>query len=245
MANNQNPPRGSKKHIRDLILHSDYLKTMNSLVSEYKAKITKDDISCPNPKDPLHEKSLRTFCRKYLSKDFNFKAFENWWNRRKNPTWDLISTCSIAGRKGLIIVEAKAHEAEMDYSGKPKPKKGKEESRKNYNKISRRIDEARKAIARQIGRRISIIIESHYQLSNRIAMGWKLADCGLPVILLYLGFTGDTSLEKYFENDEHWQRVMGAYMRKFLSLNFPGVPIKGENNATMVMLIRFLCIRSE
>ena len=34
----------------------------------------------------------------------------------------------------------------------------------------------------------SLSRDSHYQLANRFAWAWKLADMGLPTILIYLGF---------------------------------------------------------
>lgn len=43
---------------------------------------------------------------------------------------------------------------------------------------------------------------------NRIAFGWKLASLGIPTVLVYLGFTGDTGIADVgepFTSDEHWQ----------------------------------------
>ena len=45
-----------------------------------------------------------------------------WWlavRRRVNtPNWDIASTCTIENRPGLILVEAKAHSAELSGAGK-------------------------------------------------------------------------------------------------------------------------------
>lgn len=41
-----------------------------------------------------------------------------WWlkvSRRANtPNWDIVSTCTIEGRPGLVLIEAKAHDMEFD-----------------------------------------------------------------------------------------------------------------------------------
>lgn len=50
-------------------------------------------------------------------------------------------------------------------------------------------------------------VDSHYQLSNRVAHLWKHATCKIPVILLYLGFCGDREIEpSFFRDEEPWQR---------------------------------------
>jgi hypothetical protein len=36
----------------------------------------------------------------------------------KNPTWDLIGVCEREALRGLLLVEAKAHESELDWKGK-------------------------------------------------------------------------------------------------------------------------------
>jgi hypothetical protein len=38
----------------------------------------------------------------------------------------------------------------------------------------------------------TLTADSHYQLANRLASAYKVASAGIPVVLLYLGFTGDT-----------------------------------------------------
>src|SRR5947199_10071835 len=43
----------------------------------------------------------------------------HWWlavagaQRTATPNWDIASTCTIDGRRGLLLVEAKAHDAEL------------------------------------------------------------------------------------------------------------------------------------
>src|SRR5258705_9339558 len=60
-----------------------------------------------------------------------------WWlavtKSANTPNWDIISTCHIGGRPGLLLVEAKAHEGELSKSGKKKPDT--ENGWKNHDQI--------------------------------------------------------------------------------------------------------------
>ena len=48
------------------------------------------------------------------------KQMSDWWlansrdGRVKTVTWDIASTCTISGKKGLLLVEAKAHSEELN-----------------------------------------------------------------------------------------------------------------------------------
>ena len=53
--------------------------------------------------------------------------------------------------------------------------------------------------------------DSHYQLSNRCAWGWKLADLGIPVVLVYLGFLYAAEMAKKgapFAQAGEWESVL-------------------------------------
>lgn len=121
----------------------------------------------------------------------------NWWlahTRGANvPNWDLAATCSIGGRRGLVLLEAKAHENELSPAGKVLRPDAPANSRENHERIDQAIEEARQALDRLVpGVRISR--DSHYQLSNRVAYAWKLASLGIPNVLIYLGLIGDTGI---------------------------------------------------
>jgi hypothetical protein len=108
-----------------------------------------------------------------------------WWlakpGRANTPNWDLVSTCRIEDRRGLILVEAKAHEAEFsdDQSGATNPE--------NSQQIRNALAEATVAW-NALASGFALSANSHYQLSNRFAFAWKVAKMGMPVVLLYLGF---------------------------------------------------------
>jgi len=58
--------------------------------------------------------------------------------------------------------------------------------------------------------------DSHYQLANRLAFTWKLATLGIPVVLLYLGFTGDEGIADAGEpirDDAHWRTLFAGHAR--------------------------------
>jgi hypothetical protein len=108
-----------------------------------------------------------------------------WWlartGRANTPNWDLVSTCRINDRPGLVLVEAKAHEGELsnDRCGAT--------DADNLKQIEDALAEATVAW-NSLASGFALSATSHYQLSNRFAFAWKLAKIGMPVILVYLGF---------------------------------------------------------
>ena len=64
--------------------------------------------------------------------------------------------------------------------------------------------------------------DSHYQLANRLAFTWKLATLGIPVMLLYLGFTGDDGIRvagRPFADDADWRNAFNAYVSDAVPLS--------------------------
>ena len=131
-----------------------------------------------------------------LDRDAGFVAPEvqqqlcNWWlevvPRANTPNWDVASTCKIEGRKGLLLVEAKAHSNELSNNAKEKPST--ENGRKNHERIGSAIKQANAGLGRATGGSWGLSRDGHYQLANRFAWSWKLALLGVPVVLVYLGF---------------------------------------------------------
>lgn len=139
-------------------------------------------------------------------------------------------------------MEAKANEAELDWKGKSLRKNASENSILNHQQIGRCITEACQSLNKKIPG-INIQRDNHYQLANRVAFAWKLAQCGMPVVLLYLGFIEDSGISDVgvpFRDNDHWQRVMGAYMQGVLPQSFPETRIEFESAGSMTILIRSL-----
>jgi hypothetical protein len=172
-----------------------------------------------------------------------------WWLRHtkphngKLPTWDLISTCLINSHNGLLLVEAKAHETELSEDGKATKDSASDRSKENHAQITACIVGACKAMRRHVDDRISISVEHHYQLSNRMAWAWRLAEHGLKVALLYLGFTGDLNIgSDYFRDADHWQRAMGAYMSGVIPVDLPGRSFSVSGGGSFILLAESLPI---
>ena len=104
-----------------------------------------------------------------------------WWlkvpKNANTPNWDLASTCTIDGSRGIILVEGKAHRAELKEDGKA-PGNG-----QNDEQIERAIEEANQGL-NGITPGWNLSRGSHYQLSNRFAWAWKIASLGVPTILV-------------------------------------------------------------
>jgi hypothetical protein len=115
-----------------------------------------------------------------------------WWLADPRPTsatpsLDIASTCSITGRKGLLLVEAKAHKAELitEEAGK---RFDKYSSAANHDSIAHAIAEANEGLALATKAEWHLSFTRCYQMSNRFAWSWKLCALGYPVVLVYLGF---------------------------------------------------------
>lgn len=117
------------------------------------------------------------------------KALTDWWLEKLRganlPNWDIASTCTIEGIKGLLLVEAKAHDKELSEAGKSQPTTS--NSQMNHKHIGIAIEQANAGL-NGVMKGWALSRDSHYQLSNRFAWAWKLTTLGVPVVLVYLGF---------------------------------------------------------
>lgn len=136
----------------------------------------------------------------------------NWWlevvAKANTPNWDVASTCRIGGKPGLLLVEAKAHAAELSCAAKPRPSTPNGE--KNDRRTRAAMAEANDALNRILpGWRLSC--DSHYQMANRFAWAWKLASLGVPTVLMYLGFTRAAEMAdrgEPFADAEAWEKTV-------------------------------------
>ena len=170
------------------------------------------------------------------------ECLTNWWlavsgNNPRTPNWDIASTCSIRGKKVLLLVEAKAHwnELKRSSSGKRLRESASADTTENHEKIGQAIEQAAAGLQSATGSTWNIARDSHYQLSNRFAWSWKLATLGIPVVLLYLGFLYATDIAKggmLFYSQVHWERILKRHCEGVIDntcwgtwLDVNGVPL--------------------
>lgn len=205
--------KGSKTAMIRLVESKDFIKTINGLIKTRRASITTEDVSSPNAQISNKEVTLSTFLRhNFDSKKAD--AITKWWVAigTATPKWDLISTCTIDGKRGILLVEAKAHYGELKMDKKKEGKNLSDNSKKNHNQIAKAINDANEYIQEGI-KSISLSRDTCYQFSNRVAHAWWLANQGIPVVLLYLGFLNCEDLNeenkknqyKLFTSHEDWK----------------------------------------
>ena len=162
-----------------------------------------------------------------------------WWlaanGRANTPHWDIASTCTIKGKPGLLLIEAKAHVNELSPRGKTPPKaSASDDSQKNHERIDRAIKEAAIGLQSATGKDWNISRDTHYQLSNRFAWSWKLVSLCIPVVLVYLGFLNaqDMTGKELFRSCDHWEKALMDYSKDVIDntcwgkwLEFDGVPL--------------------
>jgi len=204
--------KGSKRCILEFISSPDFILKTNKLIDPY-ANISFNDKWIPLGVTEPKEGQIYSFL-KPINKELAKQA-KNWWIEygSQTPHWDLISTCTINGKQGILLVEAKAHLGELDGERKGKPfdfKKATKKSVANHEKIKKAIEQTNNEINNKITPdSISISRDNCYQLSNRIAHAWWLANQGIPVILMYLGFLNCVEMKDgnrtLFTEDKDWQ----------------------------------------
>jgi len=219
--------KGSKKHILDLIGREDFIYSFNNILQPYDANIIDRRTVQPKGKNDVSEYGIQSYINKHkLAErfpsliDFNF---DKWWKPcgGKAPTWDMISLCKLNGKDALLLVEAKAHKSEFNKSGKrPLKENPSTGSEINLTSIEARINEACDNL-NSTNNGFTISIKSHYQLSNRVAFAWKLNQLNVPVVLLYLGFTGDDYFKKdFFKDNSHWEQEFNKYITGVVPRHF-------------------------
>ena len=129
---------------------------------------------------------------KLISNEKERDKLLDWWlavpRKANTPNWDIASTFN--GKKGILLVEAKAHVGELCEAAKGKglSKQATADSRRNHVRIGAAIQEANIALADETNLCWALSRDRCYQMSNRFAWSWKLTELGYSVILVYLGF---------------------------------------------------------
>jgi hypothetical protein len=169
----------------------------------------------PGGYDHPQEARLDSFGPQALPGADIWPELDRWWLAKggNTPNWDIALSCEINYRPGLILVEAKAHTRELSPWGKRLGEDAPAASLETHARIGEAIDEAGSAL-RAVVSGVNISRDSHYQLSNRLAFGWKLASLGIPTVVAFLGFLGDSNIVDVgepFRDDEHWRKVFADY----------------------------------
>ena len=206
--------RGSRKHILDWVESETFLDQLTTLLQPTGALPQMGTWLPLGWKDP-GEARLETYGPRHLPTATGWSDLKRWWIRYNGttPNWDLAATGEFAGKSGIILVEAKANVSELKATGKVPQPNSTRESCQNHLRIGAAIAQAQEGLSAVIPG-IKISIDTHYQLSNRLAFAWKLASLGVPTVLMYLGFVGDKGISDAGESlhdSDHWRRVFLAH----------------------------------
>jgi len=202
---------------------------LTALIERWGGVSAKDDWM-PDGFGDTKEAQLHT-SSKIIGDERIRSALIDWWfavpgNRRTTtPNWDIASTCTVGNDQGILLVEAKAHDAELRNVERGKPLEGEDnkgvsmDSRRNHVRIGTCIQDASLALSAQTGLPWALSRDWNYQMANRFAWAWKVADLGIPVILVYLGFTGCKEMRKAknrqqpIESLKDWQQLVESHSR--------------------------------
>jgi hypothetical protein len=222
--------------VLDWVETPGFLRELEVLVAPAPCRIPADAAYLPRSQAGAVEARLDTFGRRVIPDSPAWDELRRWWLRHprgaNTPNWDLAVSCEIAGRRGLILVEAKANIPELSAVGKvparetkPRSAESRQHSYENAEQIAEAIESAQRGLATQLPG-IAICRDTHYQLSNRLAFAWKLASCGIPTVLLYLGFTGDLGMKAALRDEAEWQSLFRSHLAGVCPSGIPEVPIQ-------------------
>lgn len=181
------------------------------------AIVSASDRWMPKGFDDTHEATLPE-AERLLPADVR-RELKRWWLAAPTPTtqtpnWDIASTCTIEGKPGILLVEAKAHDQELikEAAGKrPPDASASEGSHRNHSRIGDAIRNASAALSESTGLPWTLSRDRNYQMSNRFAWAWKSTDLGIPVVLVYLGFLRATEMRdkgKPLADADDWQSLV-------------------------------------
>jgi hypothetical protein len=239
--------RGSRRHILDLLASPDAADQLDALLAPAAYHVVRPVECRPMGPDSAEEYTLRAFWREHCTGWVAPEALDDWWvaDHYKNPTWDLLAVCERETRRGLLLVEAKAHESELDWKGKRALVADTDSAQAwvNDSSIRAAIREAHDWFA-QVAGPTTLTADNHYQLANRLASAYKVASVGVPVVLLYLGFTGDTYFTDHLRDADHWDRMMRGYLHDVVPSDLPGRVLPHAAGGSLTFLAGALPVRA-
>lgn len=207
---------GSRMHVLDWVEKpkEEFLASLNMLLTGTGASVCATDHWRPIGRHDASELRLTRADPSMVSAALA-GTLRDWWlaipRGANDPNWDLASTASFPdGRKGLVLIEAKAHVREFEGEAKGKPAGNPE----NHERIRQAIGEAAAGL-RQHWLDIRISRDHWYQFSNRLAFAWKLASLGVPTVLIYLGFTSDDGMADCgdpLRDSDQWRSLVEGHL---------------------------------
>lgn len=218
--------RGSKPRCH-LLTHGsrkDVAARLTRLATPF-ATVSESDAWMPDGFSDVEEAELHRAAR-LISVD-HCETLTDWWlapasRRGKTPNFDIAATCRVEGRRGLLLVEAKAHANELSKEALGRILKADSslERKLSHTKIGAAIEEARAGLERATSLSWKIGRDSHYQMSNRFAWAWKMTQLGIPVVLVYLGFINAAEMEDrggLFSDHSEWESSVKAHSESLFS----------------------------
>jgi len=214
--------RGSRKHVLDWTSKPTFLRELAALVVPARVEIVPLAPHMPRGDTDFKEARLDTFGPMWLPGSHAWQALRDWWlahpDRANTPNWDIAVGCLIEDRPGFVLVEAKANWPELGPGRKRLDEHASTRSLENHEHIAQAIGEACRGW-QVLDSEVHISMDSHYQLANRLAFTWKLATLGIPVVLVYLGFTGDSGIAdagRPFADSRDWDEAFSKYAYKMV-----------------------------
>ncbi len=176
---------------------------LTEIVGRPEVLVSSDDRWQPKGKADPCEAQLDK-CAALLPDATLRKQLKDWWLAKsaRTPNWDIASTCTVSGDKGLLLVEAKAHAGELLEQDRCQAKDP------NLQQIKCALAQASASLRQISGGQWKLTTRSHYQLSNRFSWSWKLASLGIPVVLIYLGFLNAREMRdagEPFHSGDDWR----------------------------------------
>lgn len=225
----RNQQRGSKPRCHQLTQGApEIVATRLTALASPFASVAPTDRWMPLGFDQTDEATLPE-AERLLSPEMRAEL-KQWWlavasKTTRTPNWDIASTCTIGGKAGVLLVEAKAHAQELikEETGRKAivaPVSG--SARRNLLRIEWALRDASIALSDSTGLPWSLSRDWNYQMANRFAWSWKLAELGVPVVLVYLGYLMANDMSKPgevpFADTTEWS----ALVRSHSASLFPG-----------------------
>jgi hypothetical protein len=185
------------------------LTTDGAVKIEFDADVDDFILKDENPSDRQYLTKIKhPVINKILTEDIQEELLSWWLAKRKGqqslPQFNFLSTCMIDEKPGLFLIQFKKR-VDNDF---PEGKNN-EDNKDNHKQIGDRISSVSEKLSDDDKFSFGLTHESYYELSNRFAWTWKLADLGIPVVLVYLGFISTKEMdEKIFYSHVDFVRSM-------------------------------------